>query len=193
MDVFALGLSAYGVRLVAGQDFGSVIWLFVVLIAVLLLAYYATRFIATRGAGYTKTSRMRVKERVALARDKSVVLLETKETYYLLGVTVQNVQLIAAVPRGELGELTTEEAASTPGGKGVVDIMGLFGGKKGTSLFGSRRDKQRGEQKEGELDVLIEQMHRRRSERYSAYGGNKPEFQEILNDSVQNSVKDDEK
>ena len=193
MNLFVLGLSVYGVRLVAEQSFGSVIWLIVVLAAVLALSYYATRFIASKGAGYTKTSRMRVKERVALARDKSVLLLETKETYYILSVTAQNVQLNAAVPRGELGELTAEETASPQSGKGIADVMSLFRGKREKAPFGTRREKQRREQqKEGELDALIEQMHRRRSERYGANAPLKPEFQEILDDSVQNSVKDDE-
>ena len=195
LNLYASSGAPVKTALVLQDNFGSTLGLIVVLLAVLLLTYYATRFIAAKSGGLTKTASMRVKERVMLAKDKSVVLLETKNKYYLLGVTAQNVQLIAVIGRDELGELAAEEAPQQ-GAKGMVEAMGLFGsGKKGGFSFFAPRVKQaKKNAHEQEIDALLEQIQQRRNARYGA-GGLKPEFREILKDSIEegDSFSDDTK
>ena len=171
--------------LVLQDNLGGTLGLIVVLLAVLLLTYFATRFIAAKSGGLTKTASMRIKERVMLAKDKSVVVLETQNKYYLLGVTAQNVQLIAVLGRDELGELAAEEAPQRDA-KGMFEAMGLFGGAKrgGFSFFNSRVKQEKKDAQEEELDALLAQIQQRRSARYGTEG-RKPEFQEILNGSIE--------
>ncbi|MCE5236819.1 MAG: flagellar biosynthetic protein FliO [Clostridiaceae bacterium] len=179
------------VALVLQDNFGATLGLIAVLLAVLLLAYYATRYIAKKSGGLSRAAHMRVKERVMLAKDKSVVLLETKETFYLLGVTGQSVQLIAAVGREALGELEEEETGQKQGARGVLEAMGLSGGKKGGfSLFAPRAKTRKETGREDELDALLKQMKLRRSERYGT-ANRKPEFQEILDESLFDDTKGD--
>jgi flagellar protein FliO/FliZ len=85
--VYAMGNAQKQLALVLQDNFGSTLGLIAVLLAVLLFAYYATRYIGKKSGGLTRAAHMRVKERVMLQKDKSVVLLETKDKYYLIGVT----------------------------------------------------------------------------------------------------------
>lgn len=191
MTQSATVFAPHRVALVLQDNFGATLGLIAALFAVLLLAYYATRFIAKKSGGLSRTAHMRVKERVMLAKDKSAVLLETKGTYYLLGVTAQSVQLIAAIDREALGELEQEEAEQKQGAKGVLEAMGLFGGRKGGfSLFAPRANKRKQTEPEDELDALLKQMELRRSERYGN-ANRKPEFQEILQESLSDDTKGD--
>ena len=195
MNFYASPGTPVKMALVLQDNLGGTLGLIVVLLAVLLLTYYATRFIAAKSGGLTKTASMRVKERVMLAKDKSVVLLETQNKYYLLGVTAQNVQLIAVLGRDELGELAEEETPQRDA-KGMFEAMGLFGGGKkgGFSFFAPRAKQAKKGAQEDELDALLAQIQQRRSARYGAEG-RKPEFREILNDSIEenNSFIDDTK
>lgn len=191
MTESATFFAPHRVALVLQDNFGATLGLVAVLLAVLLLAYYATRYVAKKSGGLSRAAHMRVKERVMLAKDKSAVLLETKETFYLLGVTAQSVQLIAAIDREALGELSEEETEQKQGAKGVLEAMGLFGGRKGGfSLFAPRAKTRKQTEREDDIDALLKQMELRRNERYGAVN-RKPEFREILDESMFDDTKDD--
>lgn len=196
MIVSAMGNAPRQLALVLQDNFGPTLGLIAVLLAVLLLAYYATRYIGKKSGGLTRAAHMRVKERVVLAKDKSVVLLETKNKYYLIGVTGQNIGLIAELDREELKELEPEEAEQKQFAKGVPGIMSLFNGKKESfSLFRPRAKAGKAPAaKEDDLDALLKEIEQRRSARYGsgAVGMNrKPEFQEILKESIEDDTKGD--
>ena len=84
----------------------SLVWLLVCVLAVVVLAYLFTKYIAGRGLGPMGLSgggeHFRVLERLPMGREQSVALVQAGERYFLLGVTASNVSLIA--------ELTQEEA-----------------------------------------------------------------------------------
>jgi flagellar protein FliO/FliZ len=190
--VYAMGNAQKQLALVLQDNFGSTLGLIAVLLAVLLFAYYATRYIGKKSGGLTRAAHMRVKERVMLQKDKSVVLLETKDKYYLIGVTGQNIGLIAELNREELKPLEPEEAEQKPFAKGVPGIMGLFNGtKESYSLFKPRAKAEK--VPEDDLDALLSEIQQRRTERYGTgtMGMNrKPEFQEVLKESIDDTKGD---
>ena len=189
----AMGNAQKQLLLVLQDNFGQTLGLIIVLLAVLLLAYYATRYIGNKSGALTRAKHMRVKERVMLQKDKSVVLLETKHKFFLIGVTGQNIGLIAELKREELEALEPEEAEQKPFAKGVPPIMGFINGTKGSfSLFKPRAKAEKAV--EDDLDALLNDIKQRRSERYGTGTmgmSRKSEFQEILKDSIDEDTKGD--
>ena len=83
----------------------SLIWLLVCVLAVVVLAYLFTRYVAGRGGTIGAsggTERFKVLARLSLGREQSAVLVKAGEKYLLLGVTASEINL--------LKELTPEEA-----------------------------------------------------------------------------------
>ena len=83
----------------------SLIWMLVCVLAVIVLAYLFTRYVAGRGGmigASGGTDRFRVLSRLPLGREQSAVLVKAGEKYLLLGVTPSGISL--------LKELTAEEA-----------------------------------------------------------------------------------
>ena len=83
----------------------SLIWLLVCVLAVVVLAFLFTRYVAGRGGvlgASGGSERFRVLSRLSLGREQSAVQVKAGEKYLLLGVTASEVNL--------LKELTAEEA-----------------------------------------------------------------------------------
>ena len=83
----------------------SLIWMLVCVLAVVILAYLFTRYVAGRGGtlGVSGGSeRFKVLARLPLGREQSAVLVKAGEKYLLLGVTSSEITV--------LKELTAEEA-----------------------------------------------------------------------------------
>ena len=83
----------------------SLVWMLVCVLAVIVLAWLFTRYVAGRG-GMIGTSggseRFKVLSRLPLGREQSAVLVKAGEKYLLLGVTASKIDLLM--------ELTPEEA-----------------------------------------------------------------------------------
>ena len=83
----------------------SLIWMLVCVLAVIVLAWLFTRYVAGRGGTIgtpVGSERFRVLARLSLGREQSAVLVKAGEKYLLLGVTPSEVTV--------LKELTAEEA-----------------------------------------------------------------------------------
>ena len=83
----------------------SLIWMLVCVLAVVVLAWLFTRYVAGRGGTIGMpggSERFRVLARLSLGREQSAVLVKAGEKYLLLGVTASEVTV--------LKELTPEEA-----------------------------------------------------------------------------------
>lgn len=66
-----------------------------VMVLVILAAGYVTRYVAQRaGRSMARTRYMKVMDRLALAKDKTVVILRVGETDYLVGISGQNITLL---------------------------------------------------------------------------------------------------
>ena len=83
----------------------SLIWMLVCVLAVIVLAWLFTRYVAGRGGTIGVpggSERFRVLARLSLGREQSAVLVKAGEKYLLLGVTATKITV--------LKELTAEEA-----------------------------------------------------------------------------------
>ena len=93
----------------------SLVWLLVCVLAIAVLAYLFTKYVAGRGGGFPGAgggnTRLKAMARLPLGRDQSLVLVQAGERYLLLGSAPSGVNLVA--------ELTQEEAqalcAAPPG------------------------------------------------------------------------------
>lgn len=82
-------------------------------VAVIYLSYVFSKFIAV-GAGKMSGARyMRVVDRMMLGQDKMMMIVQIGDSYYLTGVTSQNVQIVKELSGEELIEM---EGASQPMG-----------------------------------------------------------------------------
>ena len=83
----------------------SLIWLLVCVLAIVVLAWLFTRYVAGRGGTIGMpggSERFKVLARLPLGREQSAVLVKAGEKYLLLGVTASGITV--------LKELTQEEA-----------------------------------------------------------------------------------
>lgn len=85
----------------------SLLWVLACVVVIVGLAYWFTKFVVGRGGLSTLglgqgTESFRVLARLPLGRDQSLVLVQTGERYFLLGVTQSAISTLA--------ELTPEEA-----------------------------------------------------------------------------------
>ena len=83
----------------------SLIWLLVCVLAIVVLAWLFTKYVAGRGGtvgGHGGSERFKVLSRLALGREQSAVLVKAGEKYLLLGVTASEITV--------LKELNQEEA-----------------------------------------------------------------------------------
>ena len=83
----------------------SLIWMLICVLAVIVLAWLFTKYVAGRGGTIgvpVGTERFRVLSRLSLGREQSAVLVKAGEKYLLLGVTPSKITV--------LKELTQEEA-----------------------------------------------------------------------------------
>ncbi len=84
----------------------SLIWMIVITVAIIALAYWSTRYVAGRGilgGGACKGGGMEILARLPVGRNEALALVRVGERYFLLGVT--------AGSESTLAEQTKEDAA----------------------------------------------------------------------------------
>ena len=89
-------------------------WIYIratlVIILIIVLAYYVTRFVAVKGpAGIRRNPDIKIRATTSLGRDKQIVIAEIGTTAYILGVTGSHVELIDTVNPQELDESCAKE------------------------------------------------------------------------------------
>lgn len=113
-----------GAGIPADSGAGSYLLLISVLLLVFLAAYLTTKFIATRGRGTGRGRFIQIKESLLVGREKSVLLLEAGNKYYLVGVTNQNMQLLGTLEKDELVDMQGDtENTAMLGLKGAIIRM----------------------------------------------------------------------
>lgn len=84
----------------------SLLWLLICVLAIVVLAYLFTKYVAGRNGGFlgggSGNARFKALARLPLGRDQSLVLIQAGERFLLLGAAPSGVTLVA--------ELTPEEA-----------------------------------------------------------------------------------
>lgn len=119
-----------------GSGIGQILLLVLLLAVLLALVYYTTRFVgrfAARGSLFApgKDSEFRpgrhiaLIDRLAVDREKAVLLVRVDRAYYLLGVSEESVRLLKEV------EPPPAEAAQDAPGQGAGGFKGLLDMWKG--------------------------------------------------------------
>lgn len=80
---------------------------------------YAGRGMQLRGRGMT--GRMKLIDRMALAPDKSVVIVQVGERYLILGISSGQVNLLMEIPKEEMER--TEPEGSADGQNGTFSVL----------------------------------------------------------------------
>lgn len=83
----------------------SLLWMLLCVVAIAVMAYLFTRYIAGRG-GFGQVSaacrgQLRVLGRVSVGREQSIVLIQAGEKYYLLGVAASGVSMLERLTKEE--------------------------------------------------------------------------------------------
>ena len=113
---------------------------FIAIVIILALCYLVTRYIATRGSGgigISRSSYIRVIDRIGIARDKAILLLEVGGKILLVGVTNQEMTLLSTLD--ELKELEFEQR---PAGRGSALKSMLGGGMRGGTAKMAKKNAQ---------------------------------------------------
>lgn len=82
-------------------------------VGVIYLSYVFSKYVALGASKMSGTKYMRVVDRMLLGQDKMMMIVQIGESYYLAGVTSQNVQIIKELSEDELVEM---EASGPPMG-----------------------------------------------------------------------------
>ncbi|NLI60961.1 MAG: flagellar biosynthetic protein FliO [Clostridiales bacterium] len=80
--------------------------------AVLLAAYLATRFMGSKMSYSNNNNYIKVVERIFLANDKSICIIQVGEGIYLLGVTNHHIELISELKLSDLVPVQDDKGSS---------------------------------------------------------------------------------
>lgn len=107
---------------------GSIIPLILALlavVAVIYLSYIFSKYMAIGGSRMSGAKYMRIVDRMMLGQDKMIAIVQIGTSYYLAGVTSQNVQILKELEGEELIEMepTAQMASfqSMDSFKGLLD------------------------------------------------------------------------
>lgn len=87
------------------EFFTTILVPLITIILVLVLCYLFSRYISQKMSSVTNTSNIKVIERVLLGQDKYLAIALICNTYYLIGVTNQNVQILKELDSDEIKKL----------------------------------------------------------------------------------------
>lgn len=98
-----LQLLASGTGYNSGQnDFLRVVAYIGVVAVVLVLAYFVSKWIASRSFNGARSRYFRVLDRVAVSKDKIIMLVEAGKRYYIVAVAENTVSTMAEIPQSEV-------------------------------------------------------------------------------------------
>lgn len=106
------------------DGFVTILFMLLVLVGILALAYFTTRFIAGRYQGGTGNHDIRVLDRVAVDQNASLLLVQVAEETFLLGATGQHIEKICQVDASKL----TAKAPLTDNPLGGKTFAGILKG-----------------------------------------------------------------
>lgn len=73
------------------MDSLSVVISMVLMIGILFLAYYATRFLGNNMQGMRQSKHLQVIDRYTIDKDKSILIVKVNDQYEMLGVSQQSI------------------------------------------------------------------------------------------------------
>lgn len=102
----------------------------IIVVLILYLAYVATKYIG-RGVGMkTRSGCMRIRDQIAMGRDRSAVIVQIGTRFFLVGITASQVSLLSELEEEDLIPFQDSETEERlyPDFKDLMDKIGR--GKK---------------------------------------------------------------
>lgn len=168
------------------ESIGNTILPIVMMVLVIVAAYYSTRAISMKARKLTKGKCLHVIDRIAVGRDKQILLVRAGDEVYLVGVTGQSMASIGTLKMDQLEQLLAEEHKrgdeTASGFKSALRQIGALSqaGGKGMGSFNEWLKRRRAKSKEidgaqNNIDALHTMMQaiasRRNRIRCSAHCG----------------------
>lgn len=97
-----------------GDSWWSTLFYVVIMVAVLLAAYFTTKYLSGKTRRIIKSKHIVVLDRMGIAKDKSLLLAKVGDKCLLIGVTNQSINSLGEVNIGDITEID-DEPASQPG------------------------------------------------------------------------------
>lgn len=94
----------------------------VVMAAVLVAAYLATRFLAKRGQRL-KSRHIRLRDSIAVGRDKHLAVVEAGDKTLLIGITSQSINVLADIDPSALEEDSLAESGQRAAAKKAASFL----------------------------------------------------------------------
>lgn len=94
----------------------STLFLVLILVAVLIGAYYTTKFLSKKATGMAKSKHIQIIDRMGLAKDKALFLTKVGGRYFFIGITNQTISNLGEIEPGEIENLAQEEEKASEKG-----------------------------------------------------------------------------
>lgn len=108
----------------------SAIGTLIIVIAVLLLAWWCTRHLAARTRFGIESNYIRVLDRISIAQDKMLLFIQIEDRSYLIGVSSSSITTLAEI-NDELTPLKTEgQNAGTVNSIDFKEVLKKLGGNR---------------------------------------------------------------
>lgn len=84
------------------EDILHIILLLVAFIAILVAAYFVTRFLGFKTLQAGTSKYMKIVDRIFIGNDKSICLVQVGNHFYLIGITNHHIECIAELDKKDL-------------------------------------------------------------------------------------------
>ena len=98
-----------------GDNFGSSLFYILVMVAVLIAAYFTTKYLSGKARHIMKSRHIVVLDRMGIAKDKMLMVVKVGDKSLLIGVTNQNISSLGEVDVGEAPAAEEQTKSTTQG------------------------------------------------------------------------------
>jgi flagellar protein FliO/FliZ len=114
------------------EEFLSIAGAILMIVAIVVLAFYSTRWLGKRMGGSTASRYLSVVDRIPLGQDKYIAIVRVGEKNLLIGVSQGSVTNLGELNEEDLTQVVTEQTLPTFGAalKESLKKYGSFGASK---------------------------------------------------------------
>lgn len=159
-------------------DWWSTLFYVLIMVAVLLAAYFTTKYLSNKTRRIIKSKHIILLDRMGIAKDKSLLLTKVGDKCMLIGVTNQNINCLGEVNIGDLSEIENEAASPTGARPLSIFAQILSNAKNAPSelvkarMEAKQKKKEASEPRDAVGDDYIEQITRAIERRKNPKGHN---------------------
>lgn len=96
-----------------GDNDWSTLFIILIMVAVMVGAYFTTKFLSGKAVRMLKSRHIQVIDRIGLAKDKALFLTKVGSKCFFIGVTNQTINMISEIKPEELKNISNEEPSTS--------------------------------------------------------------------------------